>query len=392
MGTEGASSPRLAARMAEIQPFHVMRLLARARELERQGRDIVHMEIGEPDFTAPEAVVEAGVQALRDGRSHYTPASGLTELREALADYYRRQYAVGLDARRILVTPGASGALQLLLGILLDPGDEVLMADPGYPCNRNFVRLYEGRARPVPVGPETRYQLTEELLRAHWSPSTRVVMLASPANPTGTWVAEDDLRAMAALCAERGAALVVDEIYHGLLYPPRWWTAACLAGEIFVINSFSKYFAMTGWRLGWLVAPMEYVEALERLAQNLFLAPPTPAQYAALAALDEDNCALLERRREIFRQRRDYLLPALRRLGFEIACEPDGAFYIYADCSHLDNDSFILSRQLMEQAGVVVTPGIDFGHHRADQHLRFAYTTSLERLREGVARMTEFFG
>ncbi len=376
--------------MAAIQPFRVMALLARARELEAQGRDIVHMEIGEPDFTAPQRVVEAGVRALREGQTHYTPALGLPSLRQAIADYYQRQYATTVAAERIAVTPGASGALQLLLTALVNPGDAVMLADPGYPCNRAFVHLLGGRVQPVPVGPESGFQLDLAHLRRHWRADTRVVMLASPANPTGTLVADDELQAMAAFCAEREAVLVVDEIYHGLVYPPRWSTAARLPGAVFVINSFSKYFAMTGWRLGWLVAPSGYVEAIDRLAQNLFLAPPTAAQHAALVALGAANLAELEQRREAFQQRRDFLLPALRELGFEVPCEPQGAFYIYADCSRFGLDSQLFSRRLLEQAGVAVTPGIDFGEHRAGDYLRFAYTTSLERLREGVDRLAGF--
>ncbi len=379
--------PVLARRMAQIEPFRVMDILARARHLEREGRDIVHMEIGEPDFTAPQPVVAAGVRALQGGRTHYTPATGLPELRQAIAAWYRETWGITVAPERIVVTPGASGALLLVLGVLLDPGQQVLVTDPGYPCNRHFVRLLEGEAVSLPVGPETGYQPTADMIEAHWGPRTRAVLLASPANPTGSLLDEHVLADILACVTRRGGLLVMDEIYQGLVYEGPARSALALTDRVFVLNSFSKYFGMTGWRLGWVVAPDEYVEALDRLAQNVFLAAPTPSQHAALAAFGREALAECERRREILRRRRDFLRPALQDLGFAIDAAPQGAFYLYADCSAFTSDSAAFCRTLLEEAGVAVTPGCDFGNHRARYHVRFAYTTSLERLEEGVRRL-----
>jgi aspartate/methionine/tyrosine aminotransferase len=380
-----------AARMARIRPFYVMELLGRGRELERRGRDLVHMEVGEPDFPTPEPVLAAGQRALAAGHTRYTPALGLPELRTAIAGHYRR-FGVELPADRVAVTPGASGALLLALGVVLDPGDEVLLADPGYPCNRHFVTLLEGRVRALPVGPETGYQLSAAQVAAAWTPRTRAVLVASPSNPTGTRLEPDQLAALAGLVRERGGVLIVDEIYHELVFDAAPCTALAGGDDLFVINSFSKFFGMTGWRLGWLVAPPSCMDAVERLAQNLFLAAPTLSQHAALAALEEPALAIAAARREAFRERRDFLLPALRELGFELPVTPGGAFYLYAGCANLSGDSFALAGELLEQAGVVVTPGRDFGSHRPERHLRFAYTTGLDRLAEGVARLRRFFG
>jgi aspartate/methionine/tyrosine aminotransferase len=379
-----------ARRMAHIQPFHVMALLARARELEAQGRSIVHMEIGEPDFPTPAPIVAAGQQALAAGATRYTPALGLPALREAISDYYRERHGVAVDPGRIVVTPGASGALHLVLALLVDRDQQVLLTDPGYPCNRNFVRLVEGEPVAVPVDAATGYQMTAALAEQHWSGRTRVVLVASPANPTGTLLSQAELAALQQLCRDREAMLVVDEIYHGLTYDAAATTALSVGDSLFVINSFSKFFGMTGWRLGWIVAPPDQVEGLDRLAQNLFLAAPTLSQHAALAAFAPDTMAILEERRAAFQARRDYLLPALRELGFVIPVTPQGAFYLYADCSRFTDDSFVFSRRLLEEAGVAITPGLDFGGHRASQHVRFAYTTDLEKLQEGVERIRRF--
>lgn len=383
--------PERAERLAAIQPFHVMALLARARELEAAGHSIVHMEIGEPDFPTPEPIVAAGMHGIADGAVHYTPAAGLPELRQAIAGWYERQ-GISVAPERILVTPGASGALLLVFGALVGPGREVLLADPGYPCNRNFVRFVEGRTRAVPVGPETAYQLTPKQVARHWGADTVAILLASPANPTGTLVPEADLREMAAFVRAQGGRLIVDEIYHGLVYDGEARSALAEADDLFVVNSFSKYFGMTGWRVGWVVAPSDYAADLDKLAQNLFLSAPTPAQRAALAAFAPETLAILEQRRAAFRERRDYLLPALRELGFSIPAVPQGAFYIYAGCERFTNDSYAFATALLEEAGVAVTPGRDFGEHRASSHLRFAYTTSREQLEEGVSRLRAYLG
>ncbi len=373
--------------MAGIAPFHVMELLARAQQLEAEGRDIVHMEVGEPDFDTPAAVVEAGRTALAEGRTRYTPALGIPALREAISGHYRDFYGVDVPAERIAVTPGASGALQLALGVLLDPGQKVLMADPGYPCNRHFVRFCDGEPVSVPVGADSDYQLHADHVAQHWDDATRAAMVATPANPTGTLLDRGQLVALAEATAARDGALIVDEIYHGLVYGVEEVTAATLADNVIVINSFSKYFGMTGWRLGWMVVPPGLLRAVERLAQNIYLAPSTPAQYAALAAFEPAVLAELEARRAEFALRRDFLLPALRELGFDIPSSPNGAFYLYADSRRFGDDSQALAQRMLEEGGVAVTPGIDFGAHRPADHLRFAYTTSVARLQEGVARI-----
>jgi aspartate/methionine/tyrosine aminotransferase len=376
----------LARRMEGIAPFHVMELLARAHELEAQGRSIVHMEVGEPDFPTAEPILAAAQRALQEGRTRYTAAVGIKELRQTIADYYHHQ-GVKVPVERILVTPGASGALLLATAVLINPGEQILLADPGYPCNRHFVRLLEGEPVPVPVAADSHYQLNAELVRHYWSDRTVAVLLASPSNPTGTLVSPGTLQEILAVVEERGGRIIMDEIYHGLIYGTAVPTALATSERIFVVNSFSKYFGMTGWRLGWLVAPEGYVRAAEKLAQNLFLAPSTPAQYAALAAFGPSARHILEERRKRFQARRDFLVPALKALGFEIPVTPQGAFYIYADCSRFTQDSFDFAMNLLEQTGVAITPGIDFGTHQAGCHVRFAYTNSRANLTEGVERL-----
>ena len=390
MKKPGHTAARVARRMSDIQPFHVMELLARARELEAQGRSIVHMEIGEPDFPTPEPVVRAGMRVLEKGEVFYTPAPGLPQLREAIAGYYRTRYGVDVSPSRVIVTTGSSAALMLTCAALVDPGDEVLLADPGYPANRHFVRVLEGVPRAMPVTAADDYQLAPAHLERGWGARTAAAIVASPSNPTGTLVSTERLSAMAEFASDRGGTLIVDEIYHGLVYEGDCTTALSISENVFVINSFSKYFHMTGWRLGWLVAPARYVREIDKLAQNLYLAPPTLAQYAALAALEPETLAILETRVQEFKARRDYLVPELRKLGFEIPVMPQGAFYVYAGCGKLTRDSFTFARDLLEQAGVAITPGIDFGANAPERHVRFAYTNSIERLKDGVARIAKF--
>ena len=380
----------MAARMQDIQPFHVMDILARARALEAQGRSIIHMEIGEPDAPTAAPIVAAGIAALQAGHTHYTPALGLPALRLAIADFYAQRYGVSLDPARVVVTSGSSGALLLAMGVLLNPGDEVLLADPGYPCNRHFVRFVEAQAVNVPVTAQTRFQLQAEHIAEHWNEHTRVALVASPANPTGMLLSKAELGALHGAVAQRGGRLIVDEIYHGLTYGCEAETALTISDDIFVINSFSKYFGMTGWRLGWMIAPADYVPALDRLVQNLFLAAPTPAQHAALVAFQPQTLAILEARRAEFAQRRDFLLPALRQLGFELPLAPEGAFYLYAGCAAFTQDSQQFARDLLEQAGVAITPGLDFGSFQSNTHVRFAYTTGLAELEQGIARIAQF--
>jgi aspartate/methionine/tyrosine aminotransferase len=383
------NTPQIAQRVRDIAPFHVMAILARARELEAAGRSIIHLEIGEPDFPTPQPIIDAGIAALRLGDLHYTPALGLPALRAHIAAHYRSHYDVAVSADRVVVTPGASGALLLALGVLANPTDAVMMADPGYPCNRHFARFIEAQTLAVPVDASSGFQLTPALVERYWTPAVKAVLLASPSNPTGTVIPDDDVRAMAALCATRGAHLIVDEIYHGLIYEGNYQTALAHSDQVFVVNSFSKYFQMTGWRLGWLVAPDWAIPALDRLAQNLFLAASTPAQHAALAAFEPACLAILETRKAELKARRDYLADALIKLGFGLPVMPQGAFYLYVDCSRFSDNSFEFARTLLEETGVAITPGLDFGSHQPERFLRFAYTTSLPNLQQAVARLQQ---
>ena len=381
---------RLAKRTDDIAPFYVMELLRRAKQLESQGRDIIHMEIGEPDFATPQTIVDAGIKQLQTGDIKYTPAAGLPELREKIADYYRTRYAVKIDKERIFVTPGASGAFLLALAASVNSGDEILLADPCYPCNSNFIRLFEGKAVTLPVDATTGYQLTAELIKQHWNPSTKGALIASPSNPTGTLIEPEVFKQCIRTVNERGGCFYSDEIYHGLVYGKYAPTALEYSSNAFVINSFSKYFGMTGWRVGWLIVPDEFIEAIEKLAQNIFIATPTLSQHAALAAFDGQTLEELEKRRAEFAARRNFLYGALVQLGFEIPAKPDGAFYIYANCGKFTDDSYQFALALLEAEGVGITPGKDFGSHQAHQHLRFAYTTSIERMAVAMQRLGRF--
>ena len=378
---------RFADRVAEIEPFRVVEVLERATELATAGRDIVHMAAGEPDFATAGPIIEAGRAALAAGETHYSQAAGIPPLREALSRHYADTYGLNIPPSRIMVTPGASGALLLIAALLMNPGDGMLMTDPGYPCNRHFMRLVEGRGQLVPVGADSNYQLTGELAGQHWQDNTIGAMVASPANPTGTALSREELAALSQAVRARGGHLLVDEIYHGLGYEASTPSVLEVDPDAFVINSFSKYFGMTGWRLGWLVAPEAAVAEMEKMAQNLFISMSTMAQYAALAGFEPATREILEERREIFRQRRDFLLPAIQDIGFEVPCKPQGAFYIYADASRFTQDSQAFCLKLLEEHGVALTPGLDFGHHRANEHLRFSYTTSLDRLELAVERL-----
>lgn len=392
MNPKSDKTAPLAQRMRGIANFHVMEVLARARALEAQGRSIVHMEIGEPDFATPRTICEAGIRALQKGELYYTPALGLPELREKISGFYKSRYGVDVSPARVVITSGSSGALLLTIAVLVNPGDQVLMADPGYPANRHFVRMMEGEPVGVAVGADSNYQLTAELLEQHWGSRTIGAILASPSNPTGTLVPAASMREMAALAERRNGALIVDEIYHGLVYDDSVETALGVSENVFVINSLSKYFEMTGWRLGWLVAPERYVGEIDKLSQNIYLAAPTPSQYAALAAFEPETLAVLDARRDEFKARRNYLVPALRALGFDIPQMPQGAFYIYAGCGGLTRDSHAFALDLLEKAGVAITPGIDFGDNAPQRHVRFAYTQSIEKLQEGVRRIAAYLG
>jgi len=376
-----------ARRAAEIAPFEVMDVLSRAQALERAGRHVVHMEIGEPDFTAPEPVVEAGVRALREGRTAYTATLGLPALREAIAQHYASRFGADLPPERVAITAGASGGLLTVAALYVDALDEVLVPDPGYPGYRHFVRAFEGRARPLAVTAAHNFQPTAAMVREAWTARTKALILGTPSNPTGTLISRGELEAIARFIAERGGVLIVDEIYQGLSYGAEPWTALGLPGEVVVINSFSKYFCMTGWRLGWVVLPAQAVRGFEKLAQHLFISAPSVAQHAACAAFGPESLAILEARRREFARRRDVLLPALKAAGLAVPAEPRGAFYIYADCAR-DAREYCL--QLLEREAVAATPGVDFGANGTSRHVRFAYTRAMADIEEAARRIRRF--
>ncbi len=380
----------IASRMEGISPFYVMELLEKAQQLEAAGRTIVHMEVGEPAFPLPSKVIAAAAESLERGNSGYTTACGLTELRKAISRYYSDGYELKVPFERIIITPGSSGALQLVMAAAINAGDEVMMADPTYPCNRHFVLAFGGIAKNIPVDAASDYQLTAELVRDHWGEKTRAVMVASPSNPTGTLIAKEELTKIYQVVAERGGLLIVDEIYQKLLYQQKGYSALSLGENLIVINSFSKYFGMTGLRVGWLVAPKEMLDPLARLAQNFFISPPAPSQYAAIAAMEPESIAFFEQQRQEFKKRRDFLYPALLEIGFKVPVMPEGAFYIYADCSNFSTDSYNFCHQLLHEAGVAITPGKDFGSHKAESHVRLAYTRDMETTIAGVARLKKY--
>ena len=369
------------------------------RQVAHTDRPMIYLNIGEPDFTAPALVREAAHRAIRDGKTQYTQATGLPALRERISDWYRTRFAVQVPASRIVVTAGASAALQLACLALVDAGDEMLMPDPSYPCNRQFVQAADGRAVLLPTTAAERYQLSAERVREAWQPGrTRGVLLASPSNPTGTSIDPLELQRIHALVQARGGITLVDEIYLGLSFDAHFGHSALVLGEDIVsINSFSKYFSMTGWRLGWLVVPEALVPVVERLAQNLFICPSTIAQYAALACFEPDSIAEYERRRAEFKARRDYFVPELNRLGLSVPVLPDGAFYAWADCSEACarlgiQDSWDFSFAMLQQAHVAVTPGRDFGQAETARFIRFSSASSMDDLRQAVDRMAGMLG
>ncbi len=387
--THKASTVGGSLRSHEVQPFQVMAILAQAQALQAQSVDVIHLEIGEPDFPTAKPIIEAGIKALQAGKTGYTPALGLPELREKIALYYQQRFDVSINPERIILAPGASGALLLLAAARLNPGDGLLLANPGYPCNKHFARVFEAHAQLIDTGPEDNFQLTPAHVQQHWQATTKVALVASPSNPTGTVLSQDELASLADAVREKGGELWVDEIYQGLNYSSKPATVLSVADDVVVLNSFSKFFGMTGWRLGWAVVPESWIPNLDALAQNLFLAPPTPSQYAALAAFTPESMMIFEQRRQELAERREYMLTALPELGFKIPIEPAGAFYIYADASRFTRDSLAWCQQVLAETGVAITPGADFGDP-TNTHVRFAFTTGIERLQEAVERLRKF--
>jgi aspartate/methionine/tyrosine aminotransferase len=380
----------LAARTGRITPFYVMEIVKKAARLQAEGRSIIHMSIGEPDFSAPPAVRQAAEAVLAQGQTAYTPALGLDELRQRIASHYHQAFGVSMTAERVVVTAGASAALLLTMAALIEQGTDVLMPDPSYPCNRHFVSAFDGRAVLLPCGPQTRFQLTADAVEQAWNDNTRGVLLASPSNPTGTSIEPDALNALLRTVRQRGGFAIVDEIYLGLSYDRAPRSALALDDQAIIINSFSKYFSMTGWRLGWLIAPPSLVPAFEKLAQNLFICASAVAQRAALACFDEPTIALCEARRRELQQRRDFLVPALERMGLRVPVIPDGAFYIYADVSDHAADSWDFAFDLLRNTGVCLVPGRDFGMNAPERYVRLSYATALPLLRDATERMAAY--
>jgi aspartate/methionine/tyrosine aminotransferase len=379
-------SPPTARRAQEIEAFEVMDVLSRAHALEAQGRHVLHMEIGEPDFTAPGPVVEAGMRALREGRTAYTATLGLPSLKQAIAGHYATRFNTNVDEKRIAITSGASGGLLTVAALYVNPGDEILVPDPGYPGYRHFVRAFEGVARPLALSAESNFQPTAAMVEKAWTKKTKGLLLGSPSNPTGTLIDPAELKKISLFIERQGGVLMVDEIYQGLTYGAEPWTALGLPGEVVVINSFSKYFCMTGWRLGWVVLPERAVREFEKLAQHLFISAPSAAQHAALSAFSSESLKILEARRTEFARRRDFFLPQIRK-SLTVPAEPRGAFYIYADCGG-DARKFCL--ELLNAEAVAATPGIDFGANGTARCVRFAYTRPLMELEDAAARIRRF--
>jgi aspartate/methionine/tyrosine aminotransferase len=389
---------KLARRLDHIEPFYVMECAKAAAELARSpvcdpaqgGRPMIFLNIGEPDFTAPELVRQASERAVQAGRTQYTDATGLPALRERISAWYASRFGLSIPPRRIVVTAGASAALQLACLALVDRDDEVLLPDPSYPCNRHFVAAAEGKAVLLPASAAERYQLSAASVQAAWGPRTRGVLLASPSNPTGTSIDPVEMGRIVDVVRAHGGFTLVDEIYLGLSFDERYGHSALMHGDDVVsINSFSKYFSMTGWRLGWLVVPDALVAPIEKLAQNLYICPSTLAQHAALACFEPESIAEYERRRDEFRARRDFLVPALNAIGLTVPVMPDGAFYAWADCSAHSASSWDFCFDIMKRAQVAITPGRDFGHHGTERFVRLSYASSMAQLQEAVARLRD---
>jgi len=393
---------KIAQRAQRIEPFYVMEVAKAATEraalVAHTDAPMIFLNIGEPDFTAPPLVQEAAARAVHNGVTQYTPALGIPELRERISAWYSTRFGVNVPARRIVITAGASAALQLACLALIEAGDEVLMPDPSYPCNRHFVSAAEGRAVLVPTTAAERFQLSAAQVRANWTAHTRGVLLASPSNPTGTSIHPDELRAIHNEVSQRGGTTLIDEIYLGLSYDGQFGQSALgIDDQIISINSFSKYFNMTGWRLGWLVVPDALVPVMERLAQNLFICASTVAQHAALACFEAESIAEYERRRAEFKARRDYFVPALNALGLNVPVMPDGAFYAWADCTAAAEKlgvqgSWDFAFEVMNQANLAITPGRDFGHADTSRFVRFSTARSLPELQAAIGRLQKLLG
>ena len=381
---------QLAARLQDTVPFYAVELFKEAVAMQARGIDVISLGIGEPDFTAAPQVVDAMERAAALGHSGYSPPAGLQALREAIAEHYATHLGAQVDPSRVVVTSGASGALLLAALSLINPGDEVLMPDPSYPANRNFISAAGGVSRLIPTTAQARYQLCADDIERHWCPATKGILIASPSNPTGTSIDHEALVPLLDAVRARGGFVMMDEIYLGLTYDQAPRSALALDDNLIILNSFSKYFHMTGWRLGWMIVPSRMVASVEKLAASLAICAPTLAQHGALACFEPDTLKVFEHRKEAFRLRRDYLVPALESLGIRVPVKPDGAFYVFGDVSGHTSDSANFSTELLHRAQVAAVPGIDFGVAHAKQSMRFAYTTGLDKLEEAVDRMRRY--
>ncbi len=375
----------IAKRNDQITSFIVMEILEKAVRLEREGRSIIHLEIGEPDFDTPEPIREAGIRAIKEGRTHYTPSLGIPQLRKAIAEFYHDYYGVDVSPERVVVTNGTSGAFLLVMAAILDIGDEVIFTDPGYPCYPNFARSFDANPVFVPVYEEENFEVDIKRLKEALSPRTKAILIASPANPTGTLTSPEKLKE----ALELAPFFISDEIYHGLVYEGKEHTALEFSDKAIVINGFSKLFAMTGWRLGWIIVPEDILKTIHKLAQNLFICPNSISQYAALAAFKESWNYVLEMK-EKYNERRLEMINGLREIGFDIKSTPAGAFYVFANISKFSDDSFKFAHELLDNAGVAATPGVDFGKNRTNHYIRFSYANSLENIREAIKRIKTY--
>lgn len=381
----------LATRLQAIEPFHVMDLLAKAKALQAAGEDIIHLEVGEPDFTTPLEIRQVGAQAILDGATFYTAAKGHQPLREKLSSWYQQHYGVSVAPERFIITPGASSALFIAMSMIIDSQDTLMLPLPGYPCNRHFVELLGGRAIEVPLDPNDNYHHDAKRFEHHWQPNTKGLLVASPQNPTGHVLSKTELAKAFELTQQKGQYLIVDEIYHGLVYDDanknRATSILEITDQAFVVNSFSKYFNMTGWRLGWLIVPPGMEADADKLAQNLYLAATTSSQIAAIRALDNDMDDHFQANRAEFGRRRAFLVEALTNLGFKVLGTPKGAFYIYVDASPFTHNAMSFCQQVLQDCGIAITPGLDFDPQFGKQCIRFAYTCSIERLEEAMSRL-----
>ncbi len=375
---------RVTKRAKEIPPFIVMDVLERAHELEREGRDIIHLQIGEPDFPTPKCICDAAHEAIGRGETHYTHSLGLIELREAICEYYYGKYSVTIDPDRILVTSGTSPALFMIFSALLEAGDEIIMSDPHYPCYPNFAEFLGAKPVSIKVEEEDAFQLRASEIKKKIGPKTRAILINSPSNPTGNLLSRERMEEIAGL----GPLVVSDEIYHGLVYGEKEHSILEFTDNAFVLNGFSKLYAMTGWRLGYLIAPPDFVRPLQKIQQNFFISAGSISQWAGIAALTKAD-ADVEQMKSIYDERRKYMIKRIREIGFGLAVEPAGAFYMLANAKHLAESSYDLAFEILEEAGVGISPGIDFGKN-AEGYLRFSYANSLENIKEGLDRIEQF--